>query len=39
LWVPVCAACDVRLNELALEFFRIPGQKALLRRYQSRLTG
>lgn len=30
-----CAECDVALNEMVLEFMRIPGRKVLLERYRS----
>ncbi len=29
----VCRACDLQLNELVLEFMRIPGRAEKLRRY------
>jgi len=33
-WVPVCRACDIELNELALDFFRIKGRRKLMRKYK-----
>lgn len=33
-WLPVCEACDIALNKMAMEFFRLPNRKQLLRRYE-----
>ena len=37
-YVGVCADCDVKLNELALRFFRIPGRRSLLAAYRRRVA-
>ena len=34
-WVPVCEKCDIALNKAAMEFFRIPNRRALLKRYEN----
>ncbi len=36
-WSPLCAQCDVRLNEIAVRFMRLLGAETLLRRYSTKL--
>ena len=36
-YLPVCIDCDYALNAMALEFFKLPNRKALLRAYARRL--
>ena len=36
--VPLCAACDVRLNELALRFMRLPDAETLLVAYRAKVA-
>lgn len=35
--VPLCVECDIALNRLAMDFFRIPGRRPLMRRYENHL--
>jgi hypothetical protein len=34
-WVPVCRRCDIELNRLALDFFKIKGRKSLMKAYRN----
>jgi hypothetical protein len=34
LYVPLCLGCDIELNRLVMDFFKIPGRRALLRKYE-----
>jgi len=36
VWRPICPACDVKLNAMALKFMRVPDWKAKMRRYTKR---
>ena len=36
--VPLCAACDVALNEMALRFMRIPDAEVLLAAYRQKVA-
>lgn len=33
-----CNDCDIRLNWLALEFFKVPNRVALMKRYEEKTT-
>lgn len=32
-WLPLCAACDIELNRVAMDFMRVANAEALLVRY------
>lgn len=35
--IPVCVDCDIELNRLAMDFFKIPDRKRLLAKYRTAL--
>lgn len=35
-YFPSCDACDIKLNELILDFFAIPGRGKMMERYRNR---
>lgn len=38
-WRALCPACDVALNEMALRFMRVPGWRAMIRKYRRFVFG
>ncbi len=36
-WVPMCPACDIKINEIALEIFKVPNREALMVEYRKRV--